>query len=238
MNLMFSRQMKSSSRKLQSAFKYLRVVNVVMHATRTKKASRLRGLLLPPSEVLQSLKIDRSDLSTSEPYSPFEHDRYDAAEHGKILIFKKKGNIIRAGKNDVLDGFKGILFFLRWINDLDWPTTICAPNIVLLGEFKEDIPASIRDHYASSWSSKFPGIAINWPDTSCTPELYLSSNKFILPGVTGPAEATDILLRLHKLLEELRSSSSGISSGALRDAPRSEPRVREDSPTEWLQGVL
>lgn len=205
MNLLFSRQMKAQSKQYQKHFKHLKIVNVVMHATRTKQKSRLRRLILPPSDILDGFKIDRSTFSTSEPYSPFEHDRYDAGEHGKILIFKKKGNIIRAGKHDVLDGFKGILFFLRWINDLDWPTTICAPNIVLLGEFKKPIPENIKTHYLSSWSTKFPGVAINWDDTSCTPELYLTSNKFILPGVTSPDEAGLILGRLLKLLGSLRA---------------------------------
>lgn len=205
MNLLFSRKFKSESKSLCKHFKTIKIVNVVMHATRTHNASRLRRQILPPSHILAKKKIDRSIFSTSEPYSPFEHDRYDAGHHGKILIFKKKGNIIRAGKHDVLDGYKGILFFLRWTNDLDWPTTICAPNIVLLAELKKKIPPQIKDHYLASWSSKFPGVAINWPDTSCTPELYLTSNKFILPGVTNSAEALKVLVRLVDLLNSLRS---------------------------------
>ena len=204
MNLLFSRQLKSECKKLFPNFKAVRIVNVVMHATRTRSPSRLRRLILPHTSILKRHKIDRSIYSTSEPYSPFEHDRYDAGKHGKILIFKKKGNIIRAGKHDVLDGYKGILFFLKWTNDLDWPTFICAPNIVLLCELKAQIPPNIKNHYLSSWSSKFPGVAINWPDTSCTPELYLTSNKFILPGVTKPHEAVKVLSRLLKLLREIR----------------------------------
>lgn len=206
MNLLFARHLKRQSKKLFPKFKALRIVNVVMHATRTRTPSRLRRHILPHSSILKRHKIDRSIYSTSEPYSPFEHDRYDAGKHGKILIFKKKGNIIRAGKHDVLDGYKGILFFLKWTNDLDWPTFVCAPNIVLLGELKEVIPPSIKNHYLTSWSSKFPGIAVNWPDTSCTPELYLSSNKFILPGVTNPPEAVKVLQRLLHLLHSLRSN--------------------------------
>lgn len=208
MNLMFSRQMKQRSKKLKPVLESLKVVNVVMHATRTRHPTRLRSLLLPPTFVMEAMKIDRRMFSTAEPYSPFEHDRYDVGEHGKILIFKKKGNIIRAGKHDVLDGLKGIFFFLRWTNDLNWPTTICAPNIVLLGKLKDKIPPSIREHHCSSWSAKFPGVAINWDDTSCTPELYLTSNKFILPGVTDPAEAAKVLHRLHDLLQSLRKAPS------------------------------
>lgn len=211
MNLLFSRQLKLECKKLFPKFKAVRIVNVVMHATRTRSPSRLRRLILPPANILKKLKIDRSIYSTSEPYSPFEHDRYDAGKHGKILIFKKKGNIIRAGKHDVLDGYKGILFFLKWTNDLDWPTFICAPNIVLLCELKSQIPPNIKNHYLSSWSSKFPGVAINWPDTSCTPELYLTSNKFILPGVTKPHEAVQVLSRLLKLLHEIRLEHASLT---------------------------
>lgn len=206
MNLMFSRRLRQQSTGLTDSLVYLQIVNVVMHATRARPTSALRARLLPPPRAVAALRVDQSRYSTAEPFSPFEHNRYDAGEHGKILIFKKRENIIRAGKHQVVDGSRGILFFLKWIHDLDWPTAISAPNIVLLGQLARPIPEAIRDHYLVSWSPKFPGVAVNFPDTSCTPELYLSSNKFILPGVTGAAEAVAVLARLVALLDSLRET--------------------------------
>jgi hypothetical protein len=193
-------------------FTYLgptQVVNVVMHAT-TEIMHKLRYRAQRRVQYGESMaplcKIRRAQTrianalsvySSSDPDSPFEHMRINAGRDGKILIFSKRNNIIRAGKHTPADAFNAVVKFFSWsqCNRGRWHTGIAAPNAVVMGQFKYPLSDKIRTSPYVTFSDKFPGYTINTAGayaaytqqrvlqtTCCIPEVY-RSGKYIIPGI-------------------------------------------------------
>lgn len=193
-------------------FTYLgptQVVNVVMHATteimhtlryRAQRRVQYGESMAPLCGIRQAqtrIANVLSVYSSSDPDSPFEHMRINAGRDGKILIFAKRNNIIRAGKHTPADAFNAVVKFFSWsqCNKGRWHTGIAAPNAVVMGQFKYPLGEDIRTSPYVTFSDKFPGYTINTAGayaaftqqrvlqtTCCIPEVY-RSGKYIIPGI-------------------------------------------------------
>lgn len=199
-------------------------VNVVMHVCTENnfKRSYLRyafGCRGKPSTKIQN-SVTRSgqklgQYSSSDLDSPFEHLRFNAEKAGKILVFRNKRNIIRAGKSTHADAFYSVLKFIDWsqCNKQDWYTGIATPNSVVSGEFNTPITEKFRTSPHVSFSDKFPGISVNVAHalsttnnketTCCTPEVY-RSGKFIIPGIKTPADLVSSCIVLNDLAHKYK----------------------------------
>jgi hypothetical protein len=155
---------------------------------------------------------DLSMYSSANLLSPFEHARFDAGCHGKIMLFKKNGNLIRAGKRTHGDAFLSALLFLRWMSPGRWLTAASAPNMVLSGKLQESRVAYLSAHHSVTGSSRFPGLALKLNvHSTCTPEIYPTSGRFILPGVSRVDTLMDTLDDMMDVLQPCVTEPSNIS---------------------------
>ena len=113
----------------------------------------------------------------------------------------------RAGKATHADAFRAIIFFLRWSNEPEWPVLLDCNNMVVNGQFVNPIPESIKNNpRLASHSSKYPGIALNFEDTRCTPEIYTKRSTFIIPGVTQPHTLSHCISKMASVLTSENST--------------------------------
>jgi len=168
--------------------------NVVLHVSFEVAVfkSMLRARFHHPHQALESL----GDWSSSDPDSPFRHNKYNLGTHGKVLQFQRKRNLIRAGKHTHADAVRATLFFCRWTAPSSWPTRMSSPNMVASGTFTRPLPRSVRDLPHATWSTKFPGVALKTSVGQCTPEVYPDQGTYIVPGVTTPASLVQCLEEL------------------------------------------
>jgi len=174
--------------------------NTVMHVMTVES----RNKSFVRSNIGNIIKMDPEEwkhISNQDKCSPFRHLKYDIGKHGKILYFEKRRNIIRAGKKTHCDAFLSILHFKKWQRNKHWFAALATPNTVLSGIVKNGIPASIKKHHFATYTDKFPGIAIKLDaNSTCTPELYPRSGKFIMPGTTTAPQLAKNITALIELL--------------------------------------
>lgn len=180
----------------------LRRENAVMHVKMRGSAFK-RGIRRLLSLGKGAARYDA--LSSADAKSPFEHNKFRCGPHGTMMQFKKNQKMTRAGRSTAADSFLAVVMFLRWTKDPDWPIWFDTNNIVLSGQFAEEIPKSIvESQRLVNHSSKYPGISLNFEGTRCTPELYTKRSTFIVPGVTTPATLTDCVAQMKKLMDKHR----------------------------------
>lgn len=165
--------------------------NVVSHCTYSSpklfRRDALYGVRTRP-EILPSEKLGSHSISkfgsASCHYRINTHPSQN--NYGKFLVFKSS-NIIRAGKHTHAMAMRNTILFSRWARAACgqrnvWHTAMSAPNMVVSGALKGALPEHVKDHWSTTHSSKFPGIAIS-TSGSCTPEVY-KSGAFIIPGIS------------------------------------------------------
>lgn len=142
-------------------------------------------------------------LRSNNMASQFAHYRFHTTDHGKLLSFTT-GNTIRAGKHTHGDSVLAALRFQWWMHQTTnkrqppWISACSTPNCVLTGKFNGPLGPGFDGAWSVTKSSKFPGHAI----TVCkgvTPEVFPTSGKFIVPGVTNVETLSLALNHLHTL---------------------------------------
>ena len=118
----------------------------------------------------------------------------DGPAEGKYLVFGT-GNIIRAGKHthaDAVAKTARLIAELKRGKILDpgvYPAVMSCPNTVITGKFSGAIN---QDRLESDWrvnsSKRFPGRSVSIKDSKIVPEIYASDGRFIMPGVSSPAQ--------------------------------------------------
>ena len=180
--------------RLRDKIESLKCTNVVSHATcvpaRRSQHARIYGST--PTVHMQNSNV-KTALSISKFGSSSKHSRINTVpahkNYGKILVFHSS-NTIRAGKHTPADALANTFRFSRWVRKAAgqkhvWHTAMSAPNMVISGKLTCTLPPSVKEHWSSSYSAKFPGISITTKGP-CTPEMYMSGS-FIIPGVTTVA---------------------------------------------------
>ena len=109
------------------------VTNVVMHATteitgplwhRSHQRVCFGENMAPTKPIARALTRTQNTLgvySSSDPDSPFEHMRINAGRKGKVLLFTRRNNIIRAGKHTHADAFNAVVKFFNWSQNIARP---------------------------------------------------------------------------------------------------------------------
>lgn len=180
--------------------------NVVMHST-TKFTPRqlllMRALGKRWDETRRGASI--TALRSNNMASPFAHLRFQTKQHGKLLNFTT-GNTIRAGKHthgdSVLAALKFQWFMHKSTNGQQppWISACSTPNTVLTGKLRGKINPKFVDQWTVTKTKKFPGCAVTIPGCpGVTPEVFPTSGKFIIPGVTSVATLQMALDHLSKL---------------------------------------
>jgi hypothetical protein len=127
---------------------------------------------------------------------------------GKFLVFST-GNLIRAGKSNhahaVLAMYQFTIAFGRVskLGPARWPTSLSGPNAVVSGRFRNKISEDIKNDSLTTYTEKFPGIAVR-TQLHATPELYLKRSAFIISGVTSVAQLKSIFKVLVGLYEKYK----------------------------------
>lgn len=137
--------------------------------------------------------------------SQFAHYRFHTTQNGQMLSFAT-GNTIRAGKYTHGDSVLAAIRFQQWVHHTTnkqqppWISACSTPNTVLTGKFKKALNPAFSTAWCISKSSKFPGHAVTVPETAgVTPEVFPTSSKFIVPGVTSVKTLRRALAHLHAL---------------------------------------
>ena len=142
--------------------------------------------------------------TSTELNSPFCHTKL-TTKLGKVLVFPT-GNFIRAGKYTHADAVWAILFLMKWVAGdgmMQWPTAFSVPNTVLTGGYVTPISESVRKHWRSVFTSKFPGIALTFDSLpGTTIELFLAKGKFIVPGCSSGDFIAKVVEEMGTLHEE------------------------------------
>lgn len=166
--------------------------NVVMHST-TKRTPRQRVLMRALgkrwNETARGSLV--TALRSNNMASPFAHFRFQTLNDGKLLSFTT-GNTIRAGKHTHGDSVLAALRFQWYLykttdgHQPPWISACSTPNTVLTGRLKGGINERFTKEWTVTSTSKFPGCAVTIPNCpGVTPEVFPSSGKFIVPGVTS-----------------------------------------------------
>ena len=193
---------------------YVTRSNVVMHSTtaQTPKQLVLKRALGRNYKVTARGPL-MTALRSNNLASQFAHFRFFTKQNGQMLSFAT-GNTIRAGKHTHGDSVLAALRFQQWVHmttdkkQPPWISACSTPNTVLTGKFKGPLNASFSTAWCISKSSKFPGHAVTVPDTAgVTPEVFPTSAKFIVPGVTSVAT----LRRALDHLQTLQSQPTTVS---------------------------
>ncbi|MGB0547724.1 MAG: hypothetical protein ACPGR8_01205 [Limisphaerales bacterium] len=180
--------------------------NVVMHSTtaQTPKQLVLKRALGRNFKVTARGPLMTS-LRSNNLASQFSHFRFYTSENGQMLSFAT-GNTIRAGKHTHGDSVLAALRFQQWAHHTTdkkqppWISACSTPNTVLTGKFKKPLNPTFSTAWCISKSSKFPGHAVTVPGTAgVTPEVFPTSGKFIVPGVTSVNTLRSALDHLHNL---------------------------------------
>ena len=202
--------------RISARVKYVQRANVVLHSTfretpRSVHTSTLLGCRPDPRRLPTRPKI--AMLASNEPNSPFSHLRLHTKRHGKLLLFTT-GNVIRAGKHTHADGAWAVLALRRWAmrgdghHSLLWPTAMSTPNAVCNGQFTAPMGKGIYSHWRATHTSKFPGIAVTFPNASNTvAEIFTKAWKWIVPGVKCAQQLVAALDGLAELHDEITCDS-------------------------------
>lgn len=166
--------------------------NVVLHAR--MRPCPFRGSMRPHLGTHRPAVIFPEHFSSACPDSQFRHCRYNLGDSGKILAFRSKKNLIRAGKHTHADALVSCLLFLRWSGTTAWPARLNAPNMVVSGTLAAQPTAALKTHPRATWSAKFPGVAVKLPSGTTT-EIY-ASGAFIVPGITSAGQLATALREL------------------------------------------
>jgi TATA-box binding protein (TBP) (component of TFIID and TFIIIB) len=207
-------------RCIKARIKYLKSANVVLHASSgagpgaAVRRARLTGT--PAVARIPNHPIF-AQLSQQAAGSPFTHLRFNTVAHGKLLVFSS-GNIIRAGKSTHADALYAVLAFTRWCRALHpalhgmWPAGVNMPNSVWSGQYTTPIDNAILQHGQATYSDRFPGISISLDRTNLsskiTPELFLKSSKWILPGVKDIESLFESAAQLAALHESVAADAA------------------------------
>ena len=167
--------------------------NVVLHSTmashaRTRVAARYFGK--KSNTHIPSSRTLRLASSRGTPSSPFAHHKIRTSVGATILMFNS-GQLIRSGGNSPGQALISLLKFVNFLQRTHpathanaWIGAATIPNSVFTGQFVCDVSPAFKNDSAATYTSKFPGIAINLNiDEKITPELFLRRSKFIIPGI-------------------------------------------------------
>lgn len=217
-NLLFSLHWKRFKDEFEAGVVHLAQVNVVAHASASKRSMNGHRLFLhnrifrasaPPSTETNAnlmpcgsnrMAGKQSHYRLNSSRAQGEKQQIAHCQAGKAFCFGG-GAIIRAGKHTHAHAMWGTLEFFFLFTRLAapehpsrWLSAIQAPNMVISGQFKHMISHTIANDPACTKTSKFPGIQITVPShLNSTPELYLKRSTFIVPGVTSPNQLAEIL---------------------------------------------
>lgn len=214
--LLFTRHL--SLNVARNILAHLQRQNVVMHVVFRKWPHRMtvRSAIRRRRYMPHGTTDPVMRAAATDPSSPFEHNKFNLGRYGKILQFHRNKNLIRAGKHTHCDALYSTIRFIQWTRTSDWFVQLTAPNAVVSGKFAATLCSTVKDHPASTHSAKFPGIAIKLNSTRCTPELYLKSGSFIVPGIST---TNDLKTTVEDLVQSLTRHNHLV---AAEDAPPSE----------------
>lgn len=120
--------------------------------------------------------------------------------------------MIRAGKYTHGDAVSGAIAFVATLGG--WPSAMSVPNTVISCQYRNPIHASIRNDWRASWTTKFPGIAVTFPDIDTTVEVFLKRSTWISPGIRSPEHLADAMCRMRDLWYETTASAPSSSSSS------------------------
>ena len=167
--------------------------NVVLHSTlaphrRSRIAARYFGKQIP--KTIPASRTLRLASSRGTPSSPFAHHKIRTSVGATILMFNS-GQLIRSGGNSPGRAVISLLKFVNYIQRTHplthghvWIGAATIPNSVFTGQFAYTVKDSFKADVQSTYTSKFPGIAVALGiQEKITPEVFLRRSKFILPGI-------------------------------------------------------
>lgn len=169
-------------------------IDVVSCALIRKSKKKSWSVCQEASRVRQMISV----YSSSDPSSPFKHEKFMCGAFGSMLHFKPKPQsfarrqtVIRAGPLNPADAFLSVCLYLRWRRSHGHNLKIAGmviPNCVFTGMFEEDVleavRSKIRERPNATYSDKFPGVALTLDGTRVVPEVYTRRGTFIAPGVS------------------------------------------------------
>lgn len=211
----------SIKRTIRSIQRSNTVVHAQLEHTRSPRAvqvATLLGSVHPFSKMLANPRVRL--VSAPEDSSPFSHRKFRTSEAGRLLLFRT-GNLIRAGKHTHGDAVRSVLSFVVWANEqsdsLLWPSTISCPNTVCSAVYAEAISPAVKEHWKASWSTRFPGISITFPDCpGVTTELFLNKSNFIAPGVKSPEDLVKVANGMAELHAQVGAAPKGTTPPATK----------------------
>jgi hypothetical protein len=223
-NLLLAEQFQELKPWLEEHISELQRVNVVLHGSasggvvrRRHRHNALYGVCETPQFQTVQQVVPHSLAHCTGTASHYRIAAGHAAagkrrkrgfQPGKFLVFST-GNLIRAGKCNHAHAVLAMYAFhfafssVSGLGPARWPTSLSGPNSVVSGRFRCKISEDIKTDSLTTYTSKFPGIAVR-TRLNATPELYLKRSAFIISGVTSVEQLRGIFTVLIGLYEKYK----------------------------------